>query len=153
MSALLREALAGRLYEAHRCAEGRSGSTPWAEVAAFYSTTRDEWLAVADAALAAQQRAETPPMDAEDWAELYRLREEVKGPDGYATWKDAAVAERILRVRAETPQGTEATAQAPAPKASPEPQRFAITLEELTEFNNWREARAQAKGASPGAAP
>lgn len=37
------------------------------------------------------------PMDAEHWAELYRLREEVKGPDGHATWKDAAIAERRLR--------------------------------------------------------
>jgi hypothetical protein len=34
-------------------------------------------------------------MDAEHWAELYRLREEVKGPDGFATWKDAAIAERL----------------------------------------------------------
>lgn len=33
--------------------------------------------------------------DAETWAELYRLREEVKGPDGFATWKDAAVSERL----------------------------------------------------------
>ena len=30
----------------------------------------------------------------DEWAELYRLREEIKGPDGYATWKDAAVAMR-----------------------------------------------------------
>lgn len=33
----------------------------------------------------------------EDYAELYRLREEVKGPDGFATWKDAALAERLHR--------------------------------------------------------
>lgn len=39
--------------------------------------------------------------DAETWAELHRLREEIKGPPGYATWKDAAVAERLARVRAE----------------------------------------------------
>jgi hypothetical protein len=31
---------------------------------------------------------------AEVWAEVYRLRAEVQGPDGYATWKDAAIAER-----------------------------------------------------------
>jgi hypothetical protein len=34
-------------------------------------------------------------MDSESWAELFRLREEVKGPEGFATWKDAAVAERV----------------------------------------------------------
>ena len=38
------------------------------------------------------------------WAEIWRLREAVKGPDGYATWQDAATAERIRRVRAESKQ-------------------------------------------------
>jgi hypothetical protein len=33
--------------------------------------------------------------DSESWAELFRLREEVKGPERFATWKDAAVAERV----------------------------------------------------------
>lgn len=37
-------------------------------------------------------------LNAEEYAELYRLREEVKGPDGFATWKDAAIAERMARV-------------------------------------------------------
>ena len=42
------------------------------------------------------------------WAEIWRLREAVKGPDGYATWQDAATAERIRRVRAESVKdGTE----------------------------------------------
>lgn len=35
------------------------------------------------------------------WAEIYRLREAVKGPDGFDSWQDAAVAERIRRARAE----------------------------------------------------
>ena len=35
------------------------------------------------------------------WAEIHRLRAEVAGPQGYATWKDAAVAERVRRVKAE----------------------------------------------------
>ncbi|END4902619.1 hypothetical protein ABL623_000158 [Salmonella enterica subsp. enterica serovar Newport] len=35
------------------------------------------------------------------YAELYRLREEVKGPDGFDTWKDAAIAERKARVELE----------------------------------------------------
>jgi len=35
------------------------------------------------------------------WAEIHRLRAAVQGPDGYATWQDAAVAERVRRVKAE----------------------------------------------------
>lgn len=36
------------------------------------------------------------------WAEIHRLRAEVAGgPLGYATWKDAAEAERMMRVKAE----------------------------------------------------
>lgn len=52
-----REALAGRLYEANRRAAGRWDSTPWADVWEHYSKTRDEWLAVADEALASQPPA------------------------------------------------------------------------------------------------
>jgi len=33
------------------------------------------------------------------WSEIHRLRSEAKGPDGFATWKDAAVAERVRRVK------------------------------------------------------
>lgn len=36
------------------------------------------------------------------WAEIHRLRAEAKGPDGFATWRDAAVAERVRRVKAES---------------------------------------------------
>lgn len=35
------------------------------------------------------------------WAEIIRLRAAVQGPDGYATWQDAATAERVRRVNAE----------------------------------------------------
>lgn len=47
-----------------------------------------------------------PLLDSEEnparlWAEIHRLRAEVAGPQGYATWKDAAVAERVRRVNAE----------------------------------------------------
>ncbi|HED6941691.1 TPA: hypothetical protein R5237_000670 [Enterobacter kobei] len=34
----------------------------------------------------------------EIYAELYQLREEVKGPDGFNTWRDAATAEKVLRL-------------------------------------------------------
>jgi hypothetical protein len=55
-------------------------------------------------ALRAMIKPESPPaepMDAETWAELHRLRHEFKGPDGFATWKDAAIDERVKRVQAE----------------------------------------------------
>ena len=35
------------------------------------------------------------------WAEIHRLRAAVQGPDGFATWQEAATAERVRRVRAE----------------------------------------------------
>jgi len=38
------------------------------------------------------------------WAEIYRLRAAVKGPEGYDSWQDAATAERIRRVKAEVAQ-------------------------------------------------
>ena len=43
---------------------------------------------------------EAEPVD-EVYAELYRLREEVKGPDGFNTWRDAAIAEKKARVELE----------------------------------------------------
>ena len=35
------------------------------------------------------------------WAEIHRLRAELAGPDGFVTWKDAAIAERRRRVEFE----------------------------------------------------
>ena len=35
------------------------------------------------------------------WAEIHRLRAAVAGPAGYASWQDAATAERVRRVKAE----------------------------------------------------
>lgn len=35
------------------------------------------------------------------WAEIHSLRDELRGPPGYASWKDAAIAERCRRVAAE----------------------------------------------------
>ena len=40
-------------------------------------------------------------LEAEEWSELYLLREAVKGPRGFATWQDAATDERIRRVKGE----------------------------------------------------
>ena len=35
------------------------------------------------------------------WAEIIRLRAAIAGPPGYKSWQDAAVAERVQRVKAE----------------------------------------------------
>ena len=50
-----------------------------------------------------------PLVDSEEdparlWAEIHRLRAAVQGPAGYATWQDAATAERVRRVKAEKAQ-------------------------------------------------
>ena len=34
------------------------------------------------------------------WSEIFRLRAAVKGPDGFASWYDAAIHERVLRTKA-----------------------------------------------------
>lgn len=39
------------------------------------------------------------PADADVYAELHRLRAEIKGPDGFDTWKDAAIFERTARIK------------------------------------------------------
>lgn len=51
------------------------------------------------------------------WREIHRLRTEVQGPSGFATWQDAAVAERVRRVKAEQ----ELRAAQPAPAQEPQP--------------------------------
>lgn len=55
----------------------------------------------------------TAEMTAEAWAELYRLREAVKGPKGFATWQDLAIqlkqdllAERTVTVPATMAEGS-----------------------------------------------
>jgi hypothetical protein len=49
----------------------------------------------------AVQKPDKEKFDAELWAELYTLREAVKGPQGYTSWQDAAVDERMKRHAAE----------------------------------------------------
>ena len=53
------------------------------------------------------------------WAEIHRLRAAVQGPDGFETWRQAAVAERVRRVAAEKAL---AAVQAPAVVAGDERQ-------------------------------
>ena len=57
--------------------------------------------------------AEQDWSEPELWAEIYRLRAAVKGPDGFDSWQDAATDERIRRVRAERALA--------APSVAPEP--------------------------------
>lgn len=47
------------------------------------------------------ERLPTEEADADIYAELYRLRSEIKGPDGFDTWRDAAIAEKKARVELE----------------------------------------------------
>lgn len=51
--------------------------------------------------LVAHDRSHAGVMEAPEWAELYRLREAVKGPAGFITWQDAATDERVRRIKAE----------------------------------------------------
>ena len=40
------------------------------------------------------------------WAEIYRLRAAVAGPAGFASWQEAATAERVLRVKTQAAIGS-----------------------------------------------
>lgn len=42
-----------------------------------------------------ERNAEQEAKQAELYAEIYKLREELKGPDGFATWKDAALHKKL----------------------------------------------------------
>lgn len=35
------------------------------------------------------------------WAEIWKFRSEAKGPEGFDTWRDAAINEKIRRLKAE----------------------------------------------------
>lgn len=62
----------------------------------------DELRTVNNRLQARATRAEKAEQEAiELWARIHRLEAEAKGPDGFATWKDAATDERVRRVRAE----------------------------------------------------
>lgn len=41
------------------------------------------------------------------WAEIHKLRAEIQGPQGYRTWKDAAIAERHRRIQGEQGRGVQ----------------------------------------------
>ncbi len=64
-----------------------------------------------------------PPLDVNEsdpatlWAEIWRLRHDSEGPGEYPTWKDAAIDERIKRVKAERAAAEAALAAQPEPVA------------------------------------
>ena len=45
--------------------------------------------------------SDTPRPEEELWKEIYELRDQIKGPPGYATWADAATAEKVKRIALE----------------------------------------------------
>ena len=61
----------------------------------------DEYLDRATPLYAAPQLPQPVEADSEIYAELYRLRAEVKGPEGFDTWKDAAISEKKARIACE----------------------------------------------------
>lgn len=75
-----------------------------------------------------REDGELPPdaTPAELWAEIYRLRADAKGPDGYATWKEAAIAER-LRAGAASRKGDAIE------RLTAESERYRAALAELVE--------------------
>ena len=77
--------------EALRSREGHS----------YLPVNADTWMPhewVIDAILAA---SEVGPTEVDLWAEIHRLRAAVKGPEGFASWQQAATAERGRRARYE----------------------------------------------------
>ena len=68
--------------------------------------TLEYWQEVAEAVTddARKLRTELAALRAdaaEAWRQVHLLKAETSGPDGFATWKDAATDERVRRVKAE----------------------------------------------------
>ncbi|MDB5885838.1 MAG: hypothetical protein JWR74_2009, partial [Polaromonas sp.] len=80
--------------------EGPDGSDALKDAAAERAYAAIKTLLDAKDAEIAALKAELK-LDSEAWAELHTLRLAVQGPDGFATWQAAAVAERVRRVKAE----------------------------------------------------
>lgn len=79
-----------------------------------------------------------PLLDSEEdparlWAEIHLLRAAMQGPDGYLTWHEAAVAERVRRVRAERALAAAIKHNPPAVATSKKPAGW------MQRFDAWRE--------------
>lgn len=79
-------------------------------VANFYQQWHDEeghrscvyMLALRSQLAIERERANRAEADAvEAWRQVHLFKTEAGGPDGFATWKDAAINERLRRVKAE----------------------------------------------------
>ncbi len=86
------------------------------------------------------------------WAEIHRLRAAVQGPDGYATWQEAATAERVRRVAAEKAL-TATQSPAPAHGTAPIVEDAATVLERRDEFGHSHKGDAAALREWAGSAP
>jgi hypothetical protein len=84
----------------------------------------------------AAEPARYPHPDEDDavtlWAEIHRLRAAVQGPDGYATWQEAATAERVRRVAAE-----KAMSAVPSPAVAPKQALTAMQARHVVGGMGW----------------
>lgn len=85
--------------------ENEPGLAGWDDLAELEGDAFDAAVdaRMADADIPAYNTPQEPEVkaDAEIYAELYRLRAEIKGPDGFDTWKDAAISEKKARIACE----------------------------------------------------
>lgn len=85
--------------------ENEPGLASWDDLAELEGDAFDAAVdaRMADADIPAYNTPQEPEVkaDAEIYAELYRLRAEIKGPDGFDTWKDAAISEKKARIACE----------------------------------------------------
>lgn len=76
----------------------------------FHSTQRN--VRFKNELTAERERADRAEADAvEAWRQVHLFKAEAGGPDGFATWKDAAIDERLRRVKAETERADRAEAE------------------------------------------
>lgn len=88
------------------------------------------------------------------WAEIHRLRVALRGPDGYASWQDAATDERMKRVRAEKAL-KEVTSAQPA-QLEPVALRFPTMLRKMWsggEVQAWLDSQGPLYAAPPSPQP
>lgn len=71
--------------------------TPWGK---HRADVLKEYIEYLENRIAMDCHAQQEP-DVGVYTELYQLREDIKGPDGFDTWKDAAIAERKARIELE----------------------------------------------------
>lgn len=94
------------LHAVARAGKAFHHTSQWTEdeMAEFYEhcegNTCVEWIQNA-ANKAAAELAALRADAAEAWRQVHLLKAETSGPDGFATWKDAATDERVRRVKAE----------------------------------------------------